>query len=210
MKHRLLASILAATFLALGMDTITAMAATTTAQVSIQPGALSVTAPTIKTAFPTVTLNGQPQQVNATLNNWTVIDATGTSDGWHVQLSASRITEVTPSGGWAPGTSAQTLPQGSLALSGSRSITAGTGSTPVDGTNGPLLQNESAAIDTSTPVTIVDAKPGYGMGTYTIVEPSNGLTLSLQPSSTYTDTTNYPTGSTPYQTTLTYSVVSGP
>lgn len=189
---------------------VPAFAATTAATATISAGSLSVTAPSIQSTFPALTLNGQTQQIKATLGSWQVVDATGTGDGWHVDLQASQLTEAAPSGGWASGTSAKIIPLGSLALSGTRSVTAGSGSTAVNGTGGPLLQNQSAPIDVSTPVQILDTQANYGMGTYTITEPSGGLTLTLQPATSYTDPKNYPSSATPYTTTLSYSVVSSP
>jgi hypothetical protein len=180
----------------------------TTSNVNGSP--LSITAPTVTTAFADVTLNGAPQSTDATLSTWSVVDPTGTGNGWHVQLSASQLTEVAPGGGFASGTSALTLPTGSLALAGTRTVSAGTGSTAVDATNGPLIENPTAVIDGGSAVTIVDTQAGYGMGTYTINEPTNGLVESLSPSTTKVDTTNYSGEATPYSSTLTYSIVSGP
>lgn len=188
-----------------------ALAATTSSTTNITGGTLSVTGPTLATVFPTATLNGTVQTLNATLSNWSVDDATGTGNGWNVTLQGSQLTEVAPTGGFATGSSALTLPLGSLALSGTRTITAGSGSTAVDSTGGPLLKNQTSAIDASSPVQIIDTQAGYGMGTYTITEPTTaGLTLTLDPSTTKVDTTNYPSAPTPYSTTLTFSVVSGP
>ncbi|QQE79522.1 hypothetical protein [Alicyclobacillus sp. SO9] len=194
----------------LALSIVPAFASTTGTTVTLNPGSLTVSSPSVVTAFPAVTLNGQPQQVTATLGAWTVVDATGSGNGWKVDLTASQLTEVQPSSGWASGTSAKKLPLGSLSLSGQRSIVAGTGSTPVSPTNGPVLQNQSAAIDTGTPVTLIDTQPNYGMGMYTIQEPKAGLTLSLSPKTAYTDPKNYPSSPTVYATNLQYTVSSGP
>jgi hypothetical protein len=155
------------------------------------------------------TLNGQVQTLTATLSDWSVVNA-GFLLGWHVTLQASQLAEVPPSKGWANGTSQLKLPLGSLALSGTRQIVPGLLSMPVDPQNGPMLENQSAPIDVQNAVTIVDTQPLYGVGTYTIKEPQDGLTLTLQPGTTFVDPINYPDSGTPYATTLTYSFVFGP
>ncbi|NRD80938.1 WxL domain-containing protein [Bacillus sp. BRMEA1] len=180
-----------------------AMAATTSSP-TIKGGPLILLPPTIQTDFPAITLNGQLQTLNATLSNWSIIDATGTGNGWHVTAQATPFTEAGVSN------NPLTLPTGSLTLSGTRNVSAVYGSTPVDATNGPILLNQTAALDSTIPVTIISAKKGYGMGWYNVSEPTNGLTLTLAPASTKVDTTNHVNDSTPYSSTLTFSVITGP
>lgn len=179
-------------------------------QVNLVPGSLSLTAPTIASPFPAIVLNGITQNTYATLSPWTIIDATGSGNGWNVQVQASQFTELAPSSGFASGTSALTLPQGSLSLTGSRTIVANSGSSPVDATGGPLFTNTNPAIDVTSPVNFIQASAGYGLGGYQVQEPTNGLMLTLNPSSTKVDSTNYPGQPTPYQSVITFSVVSGP
>lgn len=183
---------------------------TATATANISAGSLTLTAPSVATPFSGVTLNGQVQTTKAALGNWTVTDATGTDNGWNVTLSATQFTEVAPSG--APTSfTALTLPTGSMALSGSRTITAASGATAIDATGGPLIKNASSLVDGQTAFKLVDAQSGYGAGTYTINEPiSDGLTLTLDPGKTKIDTTNYSGVATPYSSTLTYTVASAP
>lgn len=177
---------------------------------NLSGGSLSLSAPSISTSFPAEVLNGNVTTLSATLSNWTITDATGTGDGWDVQLQASQLTEVPPTNGYASGTSADTLPLGSLSLSGSRSVVAGVGSKPVSSTNGPNIESINTPIDVVSPVKLIKADLGYGLGTYTIKEPSDSLTLTLNPATTRVDSVNYPSQPTPYQTTLTYNVVTGP
>lgn len=177
---------------------------------TIYPGALSITPPTVATAFPAFILSGVTQTGYATLSNWSIIDSSGTGDGWNVQVQASQFTEVAPSSGFATGTSAFTLPQGSLSLTGSRVITAASGSTPVSSTGGPNLAVKNPTIDLSSPVVFIEAQSGDGMGTYTVQEPLSGLSLVLNPSTTKVDAINYPSQPTPYSTVITFTVVTGP
>lgn len=187
-----------------------ATASTTPVTAQINSGLLSITPPTSISNFPNVTLNGQVQQVYDTLSNWNVTDATGTGDGWNVTLGASQFTEITPSTGFASGTVAKTLPSGSLGLSGVRSVTAASNALPVDPTGGPLIKNAGSVIDTGSPVQVIQTDQNYGMGSYTVNEPTNGLLLTLDPGTTDVDPVNYPSQPTPYSSTLTYTVSSGP
>lgn len=94
-----------------------ALAVTTTnLSASLNSGTLSITSPTVSSSFPNIILNGQEQQAYLTLSPWSVTDATGTGDGWNVTLSASQLTESTPSPGFASGTSALTLPLRPMSL----------------------------------------------------------------------------------------------
>lgn len=176
----------------------------------LDPGTLSLTAPTLASSLSPITLNGQVQTSVATFSPWSVTDATGTGDGWNVQVQASQFTEIAPSSGFASGSSALTLPLGSLSLTGSRSIIAGSGSTPVSATGGPNFAVNSLIVDQSSPEVLLTASSGYGLGTYTVQEPANGLALTINPSTTKVDETNYPNQPTPYQSVITFTAVSGP
>src|SRR5437867_2779305 len=66
-----------------------AMAATAsdTTQFAVTAGALAfVTAPDVPN-LPGLTLNGQAQTLNATMNNYSVVDATGSGSGWNVTVA---------------------------------------------------------------------------------------------------------------------------
>ena len=176
----------------------------------IKPGPLTINAPGVVNDFTAggpVTLSGDIQTLNATLGNWSISDATGSGKGWNVTVQASQLTEVLPDGS----AGSLTLPLGSIALSGTRTIAAKNGSsTPVSPTGGPLLQNMKSVVDAATPVKIIDTQHNYGLGTYNVTEPVNGLTLTLQPKDTLLDAVNYPNGATPFSTTLTFTVATGP
>jgi len=199
---------------------VAAATSTQTATFTVQPGALSLANITgITDQSNIVALNGTAETVDMQWqssvgnNLLSVTDATGSGSGWHVTIGASQLTEVTPPGGWASGTSALTLPLDStvVAVSGAQTA-AGSGATQVSGTGGPsFTSNGSMAIDEGAiPVTLVDTQPGYGMGQYLFSFSTYPIVVNLQPSSTFVDGKNYPGQPTPYATTITFTVVSGP
>jgi hypothetical protein len=155
-----------------------AATASDTTQFSVVAGSLSFsTAPDVPN-MPTLTLNGQAQTLNATMNAFSVIDATGSASGWNVTVNGDS------SGGksavfkqYCPGPSAcgsdaagayvtggQTLAANSLTLnSTSASVTALNSST---GT-APTLQCSSACnVDSASAVKVLSAASGAGMGTW--------------------------------------------
>src|SRR5271155_1761823 len=90
-----LVSALAAVLLALPGAAAAATASNST-QFSVNPGSMAFyTAPTMPT-FPSVTLNGQAQTDNASMNAFAVIDATGTGLGWNVIVNGNSGTGTSP------------------------------------------------------------------------------------------------------------------
>lgn len=176
---------------------------------SLVSGPLSIVVPTLSSAFPGVILNGQVQTVTAGLSPWQVTDATGTGDGWTVTLSGNQFTELAPSSGFASGTSALTLPDGSLSLSAGGGIIASSGASAVDPNGGPLFQNLPGLVD-GTSFTLLNANQGYGLGNYSVSFPSNVLSLTIDPATTKVDSINYPSSPTPYQEIMTWTLASGP
>lgn len=191
-----------------------AFAATTSQNVSItaniQPGTLTLSPPGLPDPFPGFLLNGLIQHNYATLSNWTVTDATGTGDGWNIEVSSTQFKELPPQAGFPTGYTPLTLPLDSLSGSSSLTFVAQPGSTPVSSTGGPYFENLTTPLDSGTPVVIAQADQGYGMGTYEIEEPSDCLVLTVKPSSTDVDYTNYPNGPTPFGSILTFTIASGP
>lgn len=177
---------------------------------NISEGTLSLHTPSLFTPFSGITLNGEVQSSYGAFSNWKVTDATGTGDGWHISIEANSFEEKQPTDGFISGTSRLFLPYGSLSLFNSRSITADSGSEAVSNTGGPNFVNSTSVVDTGTQLTIIEAKPGYGMGSYTIHEPLKGLKLTVDPFNVGVDTINYPNGPTPYFSTLTFTVATGP
>lgn len=181
------------------------------ASVPLVGGILSLTSPSVTTSFPASQLNGQVQTLNASLSSMSVVDATGTFNGWNVTAQASQLTEQAPSSGFTTGTTALTLPSNSLVLNTSGgSITADSGSKPVSVSNGPIFESSGQPIDSSSSVALLEAKQSYGAGTYKVTFPTNALQLTLNPATTEVDTINYPSSPTPYTSTITFTISSAP
>jgi hypothetical protein len=127
----------------------------------------------------------------------------------------SPLQEVTPAGGYQPGTSAKTLPEGSLKLAAPAQIVAysinggGITTSPVPTTKGTAFP---VTIDNGAggSVKVLTAATNTGMGVYQISFPEHSLTLTLNPATTYVDSVNYAGKATPYSTTLTWTIVAGP
>ncbi len=146
----------------------------------------SMTAPTI----PTVTLAGINQTINYTLP-LTVVDATGTGNGWNLTITSTTFT----TGGGTPHT---------LATNASRieSIEAAcaAGSTCTDPSNAvtyPLALPAGASAPSA--VKFFNADAATGLGKFTITP-----TISIAiPANTYASSSGY-------SSTITVAVVSGP
>jgi hypothetical protein len=143
-------------------------------QFSVVAGSLSfVTSPHVPT-LPTLTLNGQAQTLNTTMNNFSVADATGSGSGWNVTVNGDasgghsavfkQYCTVVGCGGAGYVGGGQTLAADSLTLnSTSASFTALNGTT---GTAPTYQCNSGCSVDNATAVKIVSAASGAGMGTY--------------------------------------------
>ena len=126
-----------------------AFAATT----AIEGGSLSFgTQPSVDN-FGSVTLNGQVQNSTAAVSAFTVIDATGTGDGWNVVVKADQFTDSA---------NGITLPTNSIDID-LPTVTADTGASEL-----ATISKASGKIDSSTGVKILSAAEGGGMGTYNV------------------------------------------
>jgi hypothetical protein len=184
---------------------LAASTGTTTVSQGINPGTMDVSA-TPTATFSAVTLDGTTKTTTANPGALNVQDNTGAGAGWKVAVSASQMTEQTPTGGFATGTTAEKLPKGSLNLSNSGATISQNGTT----SPAPTWKGANFTIDSGTPVNILSAAVDQGMGKYVVTFGSTALALTLNPNTTYTDPTNYPSGSTPYSTVLTYTITTGP
>lgn len=172
---------------------------TTVVSIGIQPGSLALQSPTLSSDFTTVTLNGLVQKTYASLNNLKVSDATGSLSGFHVQAQATVFQEIAGAG--------YLLPVGSLKLSmpTSVSIIQGTAS------SSPSLSAVTpTSIDNGSPIQIASAATGKGAGEFDFIFSAQALELSLFPSTTKTDESNYSGTATPYQSIITWSIIAGP
>ncbi|UYX55668.1 WxL domain-containing protein (plasmid) [Bacillus thuringiensis] len=148
--------------------------------------------------FNAVTLNGETQVTHADPGTLVVTDARGTGEGYRVNVRANQF-KVS-----ADTKSDKTLPKGSLVLS-----SGGADVTKVGGTQSqnPEFKAENFVIDTDNQSTILSAKKDQGMGKYNIKFKNDALSLTLNPHSTYVVNKS---GTTTYESVLTYSVVTGP
>lgn len=192
--------------LGIASSALAADTGTTTITQQINGGVKSLEV-TATSQFTPITLDGTVQKTQANLGTLKTTDATGTGDGWRIDVSASQLTEVAPVGGFKAGTSAKTLPKGSLEIKNNNaSISKDAGTTAA----APKFVGSNWIIDNGTPVTLLKADKDEGMGKYTIDFGANSLELTLMPSDTYVDKENYPSGATPYQTEVTYAITTGP
>jgi hypothetical protein len=170
-------------------------------------GPLEITGPPSTVTFPDTTLNGDVQTVKTHAGSMGITDASGLGAGYRVTAQATQFTEVEPPGGFESGTSAKSFPSGVLTLSSSEgSITKDSGSTsPL-----PSFTSSSWVIDNGTTHNVVSADKNEGMGKFNIDFGPDSLSLLLEPTYARVDKDNYPSGATPYQTEITYTIVTGP
>lgn len=187
--------------LALGMSLMgTPASAATTAETklnqSITGGEHNI-AVTPVSNFNAVTLSGETQVTNANPGVLTVTDATGSGDGWRINVKADQF-KVS-----GDAKSNRTLPKGSLVLNSGGAITK------VGGTSSPNpeFKTTNFIIDTDNQVTILSAKKDEGMGKYNVSFNDKSLALTLNPHSTYVENK---ASATSYESKLTYSIVTGP
>lgn len=188
--------------LALGMSLIgTPASAATTADTklnqSITGGEHNIAVTPISN-FNAVTLSGETQVTHANPGVLTVTDATGSGNGWRINVKADQF-KVS-----GDAKSNRTLPKGSLVLNSS-----GAAITKVGGTSSPNpeFKTTNYIIDTDNQVTILSAKKDEGMGKYNVSFNDKSLALTLNPHSTYVENK---AGATSYESKLTYSIVTGP
>jgi L-fucose isomerase-like protein len=200
--------------------TAPALAATSsdTTQFSVTAGSLAFTTAPDVPALPALTLNGQAQTLNAQMNNFGVDDATGSGSGWNVTVSGdssggkSAVFKryCTQAGGCGADpfgyvTGGATLAANSLSLN---STTAGFSAQ--NGTTGvaPTHQcNAGCFVDapSASPVKIVSAASGAGMGSYL----TSGFTATSVAAAAPSTVTALPANEV-YRVDLLWTLGSGP
>jgi hypothetical protein len=169
---------------------------TTSTQVSVQSGALSITSPSASVDFGTITVDGTIQTVNANLGTMNVADNRGTGDGWNVTVSASQFTQT---GGVA---SPKVLPTNTFKLNDINSITQTVGSSALPTKAGTAPWT----IDTGA-IQILSAAVGDGLGTFDITFPASVLALDIDTAADVVDPAHNPTS---YASTITWTIATGP
>ncbi len=158
---------------------------------TIVNGAGSVTEAATTPTIPSVTLNGVDQTVNYTLPI-TVVDATGTGNGWNLSITSTAFS----TGGDNP----HALPDDASTITNVASSCFGSGSTCTD-TNGNSVSyplGVPAGATAPSAMKFFSTAADSGMGKFTITP-----TISLAvPANTY--------ASSSYSSTITVAVVSGP
>jgi hypothetical protein len=174
-----------------------AIAATSndTTQFSVTPGSLAFTTAPDVPNLPALTLNGQAQTLNAQMNNFGVDDATGAGAGWNVTVSGDPAggksvvfkQYCTQAGGCGADplgyvTSGFTLAANTVTLTStgaSFSAQGGTtGTAPTHSCGGGCSVDAPSA----SPVKVVSAASGAGMGTYLTTAYSATSLAAITPS----------------------------
>lgn len=156
--------------------------------------------------FGKVKLGERKELTTSFADRFTVTDARGTGEGWRLSVRATQFTEVEPEGGFKEGTGHLTLPEGSLTLS--KDIEVGQINT-TDGIEPSHVMSEDKVIDSGESVLVVEAFRDEGMGKYGVEFGENALKLLLDPSNVRLDGDNYKGAATPYESTLTWELVTG-
>jgi hypothetical protein len=178
-RRRYVAAVTAAAALLVCAPAAFGVTSTDTSQFSVTVGSLSFTAAPDAPNLPVLTLNGQSQTLTAAMNPFTVDDATGNGSGWNVTVNGDNAGGKSPvfkqycpnatcgtdSG---PGyvASGFTLGADSLTLS-----STGASFSAQNGTTGTAPTHQCAGgcfLDAvpASPVKVVSAASGAGMGTY--------------------------------------------
>jgi hypothetical protein len=162
-----------------GASSAAAATSSDTTQFAVTAGTLAFTTVPDAAAFPALTLNGQAQTLNAQMGNFGVNDATGSGSGWNVTVAGDNTggksavfkQYCTNAGGCGAHplgyvTSGYTLAQDSITLN-----STGAGFSAQNGTTGvaPTHQcNLGCFVDAApaSPVKVVSAASGAGMGSY--------------------------------------------
>ena len=192
--HRLRFLVITLFTMALTIMASSAAFADSTPGTTVVNGAGSVTETVTAPTIPTVTLAGVDQTINYTLPT-TVVDATGTGNGWNLTLTSTAFT----TGGNSPhtlATDASTITNvaSSCVTPESGTITC---TNPTNAISYPLTV--PAAASAPAPVKFFNAAADSGLGKFTITP-----TISIAiPANTYASDSGY-------SSTLTVAVVSGP
>jgi hypothetical protein len=191
---RALVAAAAATMLATTSPAFAATSSDTT-QFSVTPGTLAFTTAPDVPNLPALTLNGQAQTLNATMNAFGVDDATGSGSGWNLTVSGDNAggksavfkRYCTQAGGCGADAFGYVAGGATLAADTITLNSTSAGFTAQNGTTGtaPAHQcNSGCFVDTvpASPVKIVSAATGAGMGTYATTGWTGTSVAALAPS----------------------------
>jgi hypothetical protein len=187
-------------------------------QFSVTAGSLAFTTAPDVPNLPALTLNGQAQTLNAAMNNFGVDDATGSGSGWNLTVSGDNTggksavfkQYCTQGGGCGGDPSGYVSGGATLAANTVTLNSTGAGFTAQNGTTGtaPTHQcNSGCFVDAvpASPVKIVSAAAGAGMGTYA----TNGWGVTSVAASTPSTVQALPANEV-YRVDLLWTLGSGP
>ena len=187
-----------------------ALGVTDTTSFSVTAGSLAFgTNPNVPDSLGALTLNGQPQSLTSQMNNYSVSDATGSGSGYNVTVAGNNAAGKSPVFKQY-NTSSSTygsysLPANSLTLNstsaGFSAVGGSTGSAPTHQCNSGCSVDAAPA----SPVKVISAASGAGMGTFqTTGYSSSSLSLA-------TPSTMRALGANEvYQLDIVWSLNSGP
>jgi len=169
------------------------------------PGELSVIVPSVSSSMTNVSITSIVNNETISLNKLIIKDTRSSGDGWRVSVSASKFTEIAPSGGFTTGFTPLVFPGGSMKLF-APSVN------PINGTvsPNPSIASSHWMIDDGNNHTVASAGLGSGMGEFEFTFPSNALDITVHSSSKLSDKLHYSISPTPFESIITWNVVSGP
>lgn len=196
--------------MALGVGTISASAQTSvgsTADFGLSEGNIAVTTP--------VYSSSGINTVNTTAGDTTVVydmgtvtqdvgDVRGTGEGWTIQIQATPLTEVEPATGWDDPLNPDpiVIPSGMTVNNVTVAGEAGLSSEATE-----LVPSATQTIDGGSAVTLVTAGTDAGYGIYNL---STDLKMEVSDSQQLVDSHYYPETPTPYESTITSTIVFAP
>ena len=170
-----------------------AIAATSTSEVTVTGGQLSISTSDFTPA--SLTLDGTNQTIQTSAASpWTATDARGTGTAWTVAATSTDLVST------APSNPNRVIPSSAIEFT-TGSVTAGAGAdaaTGITGSTGAPFTNPTGHAS-PTSVTVLNA-PGPHRGVYTFT-PSLDIGIAATTAPSYTGV-----GSTPYPATLTVTI----
>lgn len=139
---------------------------------------------------------------------FTVNDARGTLEGWGLTISMTPLTEVAPAGGFAAGTTALTIPNEYLSIKAP--VVTNTTFEGAELEAGITTSGLDYANLTDSALQLVKAEAGAGAGQHSLDFGTKAFKLRLDPTVEMIDNVNYKGTFTPYESTVTWTLSSGP
>ena len=206
-KSKTITAALALALLTIPAQTLAApiLDSTSDTQVSIEGGELTLNASGVGN-FGTHKLESKVKDIFTNFDgNFIVNDSRGTYEGWNLNVSASDFIEVLPV---EASTQPFTFSSEYMSLA-QPTVTNTTHSGAVLGDEVTFLANDYTQL-TDTGINVANALVDKGAGQFTFDFGTEAIKLKLDPSVVKIDTVNYPNTHTPYTSTISWTLVSGP